>query len=85
VVGVVVVPPVAGGVTVVLGVVVVSVVSVSVLSVLVLSPRLLGVVGTPRSVGDVLDESLPPALTITTIRSSRTTAAAPAATRRRRI
>ena len=83
VVGVVVV--LAGGVTVLLGVVVVSVVSVSVFSVLVRSPKFSGVVGTPRSVGDVFDELSPPALAMTTIRSSSTTAAAPAATKRRRM
>jgi hypothetical protein len=85
VVGVTVPPPVAGGVTGVVAVVSVSVESVSVLSVLVRSPRLSGVVVTPRSAGVFLGSLSPPALAITTIRTSSRMAAAPAATMRRRM
>ena len=84
-VGVTVPPPAAGGVAGVVEVVFVSVDSVSVLSVLVLSPRLFGVVGTPRSAGLGLGSLSPPAVAITAIRTSSSTAAAPAATMRRRM
>ena len=84
VVGVTVPPFGSAGVTGVVSVVSVSVLSVSVLSVSVLSPRLLGVV-TPRSAGVVLGSLSPPAVAITTIAISRTRAAAPAATMRRRM
>jgi hypothetical protein len=85
VVGVTVPPFGSAGVTGVVSVVSVSVLSVSVLSVSVRSsPRLFGVV-TPRSAGVVLGSLSPPAVAITTIAISRTRAAAPAATMRRRM
>jgi hypothetical protein len=50
-------------------------------------PRLLGVVGTPRSAGDFLELSLPPppALAINTITSTNTAPPTSAAIRRRRL
>jgi hypothetical protein len=81
----VVVPPWDGAVVGVVVVVSVSVESVSVSSVLVRSPRFSGVLGTPRSVGLDFGSLSPPALAITTIKSSSRTAAAPAATMRRRL